>query len=193
MQRTARARLDETAELLRSLGHEVRVQDPDYGLLATTFLARYFHGIREDVLRMPHQERLERRTRGFGRLGLLWEPFVERARRDEAGHAKRIFAIFDEHDVLITPMTAQPPVDVMRWEGMGALRTAEGMGRVYPFAGTWNVLGNPAASVPAFLDGDGLPIAVQLVGRPNDEHTIVSLAAQIEAERPWSERPPIAA
>ena len=55
------------------------------------------------------------------------------------------------------------------------------------------MLGNPAASVPALLRADGLPIAVQLVARPGDEHTIVALAAQIESERPWSEpRPPIA-
>jgi amidase len=188
-----RRAVDEIADVCRSLGHEVGVQDPDYGLLATSFFARYFHGIREDVLRMPHGERLERRTRGFARLGLPWGPFVDRARREEAGHAKRIFGIFDQHDVLITPMTAQPPIEVMRWEGMGALRTAEGMGRVYPFAGTWNVLGNPAASVPALLNADGLPIAVQLVGRPSDEHTIVALAAQIEAERPWADpKPPVA-
>jgi amidase len=55
------------------------------------------------------------------------------------------------------------------------------------------VLGNPAASVPALLAADNLPIAVQLVGRPNDEHTIMALAAQVEAERPWSSpRPPAA-
>jgi amidase len=45
--------------------------------------------------------------------------------------------------------------------------------------------------VPAGFDGDGLPRAVQLVGRANDEATLVALAAQIEAERPWAEdRPP---
>ena len=54
------------------------------------------------------------------------------------------------------------------------------------------MLGNPAASVPALLNADGLPVAVQLVARPNDEHTVVALAAQIESERPWSERPPVA-
>jgi amidase len=188
-----RRAVEEIGELLRSLGHEVHPKEPDYGLLVTPFFARYFHGIREDVLRMPHQSRLERRTRGFARLGLPWGPFVDRARRTEADHAKRILAIFDEFDVVLMPMTAQPPIKVMRWEGLGALRTAEGMGRVYPYAGTWNVLGNPAASVPALLNADGLPIAVQLVARPNDEHTIVALAAQIEVERPWPERPAIAA
>ena len=188
-----RRAVDEIGELLRSLGHEVRPQDPDYGLLAMPFFPRYFNGIREDVLRMPHPGRLERRTRGFARLGMAWAPFVARARRLESVYRERILSIFDDHDALITPMTAQPPVEVMRWEGLGALRTADGMSRVYPFAATWNVLGNPAASVPALLNADGLPVAVQLVVPPNDEHTAVALAAQIEAERPWAEpRPPVA-
>lgn len=186
-----RRAVDEVVELLRSLGHDVRGQDPDYGLLAMPFYPRYFNGIHEDVQRMPHPRRLERRTRGFGRIGRLAEPFVARARRLESVYAERILALFDEHDVLITPMTACPPVEVMRWEGMGALRTGDGMSRVYPFAATWNVLGNPAASVPALLTAEGLPVAVQLVVPPNDEHTAVALAAQIEAERPWSERPPV--
>jgi amidase len=185
--------VDEVGELLRSLGHDVHPCDPDYGMFAANaFIPRYMHGIRQDVLRMAHPARLERRTRGFGRQGALYGPFVARARQQEVEYAKRIFSVFDEHDVLLTPMTAQPPVEVMRWEGLGATRTVNGMSRVYPFAAVWNTLGNPAASVPALLDADGLPIAIQLAGRPNDEHTIVALAAQIETERPWPERPPIA-
>jgi amidase len=157
-------------------------------------MPRYMGGIRQDALRMAHPERLERRTRGFARAGALWAPLVPRARRNERAHAERIFRIFDEHDVLVTPMTAEPPIRVMRWEGLGATRTVNGMSRVYPFAATWNMLGNPAASVPSHLADGDLPIAVQLVARPNDEHTIVSLAAQLEAERPWAEpRPALAA
>jgi amidase len=189
-----RRAVEETGELLRSLGHDVRPFDPDYGILAMAIYPRYIHGVRQDILRMPRPDLLERRTRGFARWGALWAPFVDRARRNEAEYAKRIFAVFDDHDVLLTPMTARPPVRVMRWEGMGTARTVDSMGRVYPFAVPWNTLGNPAASVPAMLNSDNLPVAVQLVGRPNDERTIVALAAQIEAERPWSSpRPPIAA
>jgi amidase len=185
---------EETGELLRSLGHDVREADPDYGLLMADLMPRYLGGIRQDALGMAHPERLERRTRGFARAGALWERLLPRARANERKHAERILRIFDDHDVLITPMTAQPPVPVMKWEGLGATRTLNGMSRVYPFAATWNLLGNPAASVPSHLTGDGLPVAVQLVGRPNDEYTLVSLAAQIEAERPWAEpRAPLAA
>ena len=54
-----------------------------------------------------------------------------------------------------------------------------------------NLTGQPACSVPAGFAENGLPRAVQLVGRPNDEATLLSLAAQIEAERPWAQqRPP---
>ena len=64
------------------------------------------------------------------------------------------------------------------------------MSRVYPFTGAWNYTGQPAAAVPAGFTADGLPLSVQLVGRPNDEATLLSLAAQIEAEQPWAERLP---
>jgi amidase len=56
----------------------------------------------------------------------------------------------------------------------------------------FNVTGQPAAVVPWGLDDDGIPLSVQLVGRPFDEATLLSLGAQIEAARPWAHwRPPI--
>ena len=97
---------------------------------------------------------------------------------------------FEDHDVLLTATAGAPPVEVGRWEGGGALRTLVGMGRVYPFTGVWNYTGQPAAAVPAGFTADGLPLSVQLVGRPGDEETLLSLAAQIEAERPWAARTP---
>ena len=50
--------------------------------------------------------------------------------------------------------------------------------------------GNPAASVPVGFARDGLPLAVQLVGRTDDEPTILSVAAQLERAQPWTERRP---
>jgi amidase len=54
------------------------------------------------------------------------------------------------------------------------------------YTALWNVTGNPAASVPAGFGTDGLPLAVQLVGRPHDETTLLTVSAQLEAARPWA-------
>jgi amidase len=66
---------------------------------------------------------------------------------------------------------------------MGAANTT-------PFTIPWNVTGQPAMSVPAPSLHDGLPMGVTLVGRPHDESTLISLAAQLEAEVRWQERRP---
>jgi amidase len=56
----------------------------------------------------------------------------------------------------------------------------------------WNYVGQPAASIPAGYDDDGLPMAIQLAGPPHSETTIISLAAQLEAVRCWTQqRPPL--
>ena len=54
----------------------------------------------------------------------------------------------------------------------------------------WNHIGNPAAAVPAGFDADGLPLSVQLVGRPHAERTLFSLAAQLEARPALGRRAP---
>jgi amidase len=56
----------------------------------------------------------------------------------------------------------------------------------------FNGTGQPAAVVPWGLDSDGVPTSIQMVGRPFDESTLLSLGAQIEKARPWAQRrPPI--
>ncbi len=189
----ARGAVGETAELLRSLGHDVAESDPDWGTIGNNITPRYLRGIAEDFERVPHPERLERRTHGFARLGrLIPDKLFEGARRAEAADAARVNAIFDSHDVLMTPVMGDTALPVRRWEGRGAVRTVLGMSRFYPYCVPWNHLGNPAVSVPAGFAADGMPLAVQLIGRPGDEATLLSLAAQLEAERPWADRrPPI--
>ena len=90
------------------------------------------------------------------------------------------------------PVMGGTALPVRRWEGQGALHTVLGMSRFYPYCVPWNHLGNPAMSVPSGFAADGMPLAIQVIGRPGDEATLLSLAAQIEAERPWADaRPPI--
>jgi amidase len=183
----------DAAELLRSLGHDVAAQDPDWGGIGDNISVRYLRGVADDFATVPHPERLERRTRGLGRLGrMLPDALFERAlRAPEAGDA-RVNAIFDSHDVLITPVMGTTALPVRRWEGQGALRTVLGMSRYCTYCLPWNHLGNPAMSVPVGFDADGMPLAVQIIARHGEEAKLLSLAAQIEAERPWADKiPPI--
>jgi amidase len=59
-----------------------------------------------------------------------------------------------------------------------------------PFTYPFNITGLPAMSLPLGWSTDGLPIGVQLVGRPFDEATIIGLGAQIESAAPWAGRYP---
>jgi len=46
----------------------------------------------------------------------------------------------------------------------------------------WNILGNPVAVVPVGKSEEGLPIGVQIVGRPYEERTVLAIAEAIERE-----------
>ena len=54
-----------------------------------------------------------------------------------------------------------------------------------PFAAPWNVAGWPAMSVPTGTDPSGTPLAVQLVGPPGSESTLIAVARQLETAQPW--------
>ncbi|MEA2362079.1 MAG: amidase [Thermoleophilaceae bacterium] len=188
---SVRASIEGVADRLRALGHEVVERDPGYGRATDALIPRYLSGVAEDAASMPRPERLQRRTRGFARIGrMLPGALVERALRAEAEHASRIGELFRDHDLLLTPVAARPPVDAAQWEGIGAARTLLGMSRTYPFTGIWNMTGQPAISIPAAPSADGLPVGAQLVGPPDGEPLLLSVAGQLERELGWPERRP---
>jgi amidase len=57
-----------------------------------------------------------------------------------------------------------------------------------PFTPIFNATGQPAISLPLYDGADGLPLGVQLVGRPAGEGQLLALAAQLEGAQPWAER-----
>ncbi|MBJ7332335.1 MAG: amidase [Solirubrobacteraceae bacterium] len=182
-----------TAELLEQLGHEV-VERPMRVSPRTliAFMERYLGGISDDAAAMPYPDRLERRTRSMARLGQGITRIKPWLTRFDPDAELELRAPFDDVDVLLTPATAQPPQDVGQWESWGALRTLEASARRVPFNSIWNLAGFPAASVPAGVDGDDLPRAVQLVAPAGQDARLLGLAAQIEQARPWADaRPPV--
>jgi amidase len=185
--------VDDTAALLRRLGHEVTPRELDYGMAGTRVVARYLAGARDEAGKLEHPERLSRRTRGYARLGAIPLAVIERVKADAASDAARINRVFDEgFDVVLMPMFTRRPLEIGEYEGRGALWTLNGTLRYVPYPGIFNHIGNPAAAVPAGLAGDGFPLSVQLAGPPDGEGVLLSLAAQLERERDWPDWRPTA-
>jgi amidase len=188
-----RAAVDEAGALLRELGHDVVVRHPDYPPVAiyANYLPRYFRGIYNDVRSLPHQDRLEKRTRNMARIGsMLSDRRMATVRAGEAALTARIQSIFDDVDVVITPGNATGPSRIGAYQRRGAIVSLLLVSRRVPFFEIWNLTGQPAAAVPWGFDRDGIPLSVQLVGRPCDEATLLSLSAQLESARPWADRRP---
>ena len=98
----------------------------------------------------------------------------------------------DGVDVWLTPTLSTPPLPRRdRLDARRPLRALERGGPTVAYAGVFaNLTGDPAMSVPLWWNGDGLPIGVHFLGRFGDEATLLRLASQLEAARPWAHRRP---
>ena len=178
--------MEQAAELLHAAGHEVVEVKIPYGLDAKQLTVRYLAGIRDNMDECDDPSKVEKRTKGIARLG---RPFGAKAVR-RAIKAGQTFgeAIHDDLgvDVLLTPVMSGPAVEVERWKGKGALRTVLSMNSFYPYTAQWNHAGTPAVSMPLGETADGLPLAIQLIGRRGDDARLMSLVGQFERSTPAS-------
>jgi amidase len=147
-----------TAGMLRDLGYTIVERDPDYGMVANNVVMLYLSGIAEHYESVSHPEKLDKRTRGFARMErAIPKSLVSSAIDASERYRERIGEIFEDVDVLMTPVVGELAVPVGKWEGKGALSTLIGMSRTYPFTATRNYTGQPAAAVPVGLSGGGSP------------------------------------
>jgi amidase len=106
---------------------------------------------------------------------------------------RRTVAFWSDVDVVVTPTLAMLPVPV-GWayeDTDGDPHVAFARQTLFtPFTPFVNVTGQPAASVPLHWSEDGLPVGVQLIGKPFADATVIRLAAQLEQARPWADRRP---
>ena len=183
---------ERTGALLSALGHDVVPGNPAYGMVQLEFFQTWVRGVYEESLRVPDRSMLERSTRQMAQMGRYLVP----PRRREAILAARarttarITALWEDFDVLLAPTLAKTAIAAEGGYGKPAFAAIDIAGRFAPFTPVFNVTGQPAISIPAGVAPDGLPLAVQLVGRVGAEDTLYSLAAQIEEAAPWAQRRP---
>ena len=93
-------------------------------------------------------------------------------------------------DAVLTPAMALTPRPVGWYDQEDGEHNFEQQVQYTPFTSMLNVTGLPAIVLPVSQTADGLPMGVQLIGRPGGERTLLSLAAQLERRLRWADRRP---
>jgi amidase len=192
----------DAAELLRSLGHEVVEVEPPWRIegLQELFGAVFSNHIALSIAysgaiagREPTERDMESMSWAiYSMIRKLGAVQGMAAGVQLQAHTRRLISFLSPYDALLTPALAERPLP------LGTLDTAapEPMstftrsGLFTPFTPVFNASGQPGISLPLYEGEDGLPLAVQLVGRPAGEGALLALATQLEAALPWAGRRP---
>lgn len=97
-----------------------------------------------------------------------------------AGFEERVIRRFARFDAVLTPALALTPPPVGWYDQEDGERNFAQQVQVTPFTSFVNVAGLPAITVPVDETAGGVPMGVQLIGRPGGEATLFALAAQLE-------------
>jgi amidase len=190
----------DAAELLRSLGHEVEEVDPPWRIegLSELFGAVFSIHIALQIVysgvvagKEPTEEDMEpmswaihKMTQSFNSVqGLALEIQLQSLMR-------QLVAFLEPYDALLTPALAERPLPIgtLDTAAPDPMSTFTRSGLFTPFTPVFNASGQPGISLPLYQGEDGLPLGVQLVGRPAGEAALLALGAQVEEARPWADR-----
>src|SRR5215467_12246865 len=95
---------------------------------------------------------------------------------------EKILRQMDKVRILLSPVSSAPAFR----HGEGNYKPATGYRDTMRFSQWLNLTGFPGASVPIRLSSEGLPIGVQIIGRPFEEELVLSVAEALEQSRgPW--------
>ena len=181
------AALDKAAETLRHLGADVRevrlAPAADYETCCRIILASEAYAI--------HRRWLQEQPENYGDLGrqrlmsgatLTAADYID-ALRMRARLIAQTSAVFESIDIALTSSSLDPPC---------IIDDAEAVARTYPRQSRqpFNVTGQPALAMPAGFTQDGLPLSMQLIGRPFEETMVYRVAAAYEEATGWTKRVP---
>lgn len=174
------------AKLLEDLGHQVEADRPDCTSLVEPFQVVWRTGVSAGNIPpealQPFNRWLSDHNDSSGTYQkAVWAIQVM---------ARRFVAFFDRYDVLVLPTLSQPAIRVGEWATLSYEETLERVIQWITPCPLANAAGLPSIAIPAGFTPEGLPLGVQIIGRPAAEATIIALAAQIEAANPWKQHRP---
>jgi amidase len=173
----------QTARVLEKLGHRV-VERPTIEASISEFLPVWAYM----VARVPSvsEKVLQPISRWLREIGRKVK--YEEAHSLQKAFCNKIDSFFGDADLVLTPTVGVTAPQV------GAFNLPDPEKAFYDaaFLGSFTIMANlmkaPSANIPFGLSENGLPIGVQIGGRPGDDPLVVTLSRQLEAEMPWRQR-----
>jgi amidase len=199
------AAMERTIEVLLEMGHRVEEASPIYDPAQVTTAMSTIMGA---VSAVAIEDRLAELGRDLGdddlealtrvvHEGLTRAPATALARAQLAMEkvSHDLGRFHETYDLWLTPTIVVPVPELGFLDANDLDSMFTRAGRFTDFTGVFNVTGQPAMSVPAGLDADGLPFGLQFAGRLGSEATLLRLALALEEALPWARLapwPPIA-
>lgn len=189
----ARAALDAGVRALAGLGHEIDElvldEAPEY---APAFRTLWMGGASAVPIDDPETlAKLEPLTQWLIRSGReVPARRLAEAMRTLTDYERSLVEQVSGYDAVVTPALALTPRPIGWYDAEDPERNFEQQCRYTPFTSMLNVAGLPAITVPTHWTAPtheapaGLPMGVQIIGRPGAELTLLALAAQLEAALP---------
>jgi amidase len=190
----------DAAALLGELGHEVEEIEAPWAIpgVFELFSAAFGPAVASTIVFASAVAGREPQAADMEQLSwYLWE----RASQLGAAHflaaqtqlqalARTFVTATAAYDAVLTPSLAlRPrPIGELNGDNDDPAATFKRSGEFTPFTAIANATGQPAISLPFAHGDDGLPVGIQLFGRPAGEGALLALSAQIEAARPWADR-----
>ena len=98
-------------------------------------------------------------------------------------------ACYEAYDILVGPSADAAPL-IGSMMGGSAAAPAHGTKKTMPQTQVYNLVGNPAISVPSGFDQEGMPLGVQLAARHFEEATLLRVAHAYQSNTAWRDREP---
>jgi amidase len=176
----------ETVQRLEEMGHQLESAYPDLQELIKPFQRIWQAGIPASGI---PPEALSPLNRWLGQQAGSAGDYLQAVRQMQVV-SRQIVAFFDNFDVLVLPVYLHQPIRVGEWADLSPEATLEKIINWIAPCPAFNASGLPALTIPTGFDDKGLPVAIQLVGRPAAEATLISLATQLEAMYLWNQHRP---
>ncbi|MFM9938329.1 MAG: amidase [Hyphomicrobiaceae bacterium] len=178
--------LGELGAIVEPMGDDLEPTEPYWLTLSTALWNARF----ADVLPKWRDKMSPTLVRQMSGGNQMTGEMVGRALMQKTQLYRQIQDWFDRFDIIVMPTLARTALGIdealfepvmIEGKAAGTVRRAW-----YPYTHPFNLSGNPAITLPAGMHSDGLPIAVQLVGRRGEDAKLLRIAALIEAAQPWA-------